>query len=104
MTNATKRLAKGNFEVDLKMNRVDEIGELTQSYVEMAGELKQLEQMRQDFVSNVSHEIKTPLIEVDGAAGEGTARTPAIMKSLNCRVRCPVFLGGLLQNVQPTIK
>lgn len=68
LTNATRRLAKGDFEVDLRMNRVDEIGELTQSYVEMAGELKQLEQMRQDFVSNVSHEIQTPLTSISGFA------------------------------------
>ncbi|MGN7760876.1 HAMP domain-containing sensor histidine kinase [Paenibacillus sp. 22594] len=66
LTIATKRLAKGDFEVDLKVNRVDEIGDLTQSYVEMAGELKQLEQMRQDFVSNVSHEIQTPLTSIAG--------------------------------------
>lgn len=63
-----KRLAKGDFEVELKVNRIDEIGELTQSYVEMAGELKQLEQMRQDFVSNVSHEIQTPLTSISGFA------------------------------------
>ncbi|CAH1057809.1 HAMP domain-containing sensor histidine kinase [Paenibacillus pseudetheri] len=68
LTNATKRLAKGDFEVELKVNRIDEIGELTQSYVEMAGELKQLEQMRQDFVSNVSHEIQTPLTSISGFA------------------------------------
>jgi signal transduction histidine kinase len=68
LTNATKRLAKGDFEVELKVNRVDEIGDLTQSYVEMAGELKQLEQMRQDFVSNVSHEIQTPLTSISGFA------------------------------------
>ena len=32
----------------------------------MAGELKQLEQMRQDFVSNVSHEIQSPLTSIRG--------------------------------------
>ncbi|AIQ57488.1 sensor histidine kinase [Paenibacillus borealis] len=68
LTNATKRLAKGDYEVDLKVNRVDEIGDLTRSYVEMAGELKQLEQMRQDFVSSVSHEIQTPLTSISGFA------------------------------------
>lgn len=68
LTNATKRLAKGDFNVEFKFNRVDEIGELTQSYVEMAGELKQLEQMRQDFVSSVSHEIQTPLTSISGFA------------------------------------
>jgi len=68
LTRATKKLAKGNFDVQLKVNRVDEIGELTESYIEMASELKQLEQMRQDFVSNVSHEIQTPLTSISGFA------------------------------------
>jgi len=68
LTTATKRLAKGDFDVKLKVNRQDELGELTKSYVEMAVELKQLEQMRQDFVSNVSHEIQTPLTSISGFA------------------------------------
>ena len=65
---ATKRLAKGNFDVELKMKRTDEMGALAQSFNEMANELKQLEQMRQDFVSNVSHEIQTPLTSISGFA------------------------------------
>ncbi|MBP1991093.1 HAMP domain-containing sensor histidine kinase [Paenibacillus eucommiae] len=65
---ATKRLAKGDFDVELKMKRKDEMGELAQSFNEMASELKQLELMRQDFVSNVSHEIQTPLTSISGFA------------------------------------
>ncbi|WP_438351046.1 HAMP domain-containing sensor histidine kinase [Paenibacillus sp. FA6] len=68
LTQATKRLAKGDFDVEIKMKRADEMGALTQSFNEMASELKQLEQMRQDFVSNVSHEIQTPLTSISGFA------------------------------------
>lgn len=68
LTNATKRLAKGDYGVKIKVNRSDEIGELTKSFVEMTGELKQLEHMRQDFVSSVSHEIQTPLTSISGFA------------------------------------
>ncbi|WP_246281345.1 HAMP domain-containing sensor histidine kinase [Saccharibacillus qingshengii] len=68
LTNATRRMALGDFEVDLAVKRMDEIGELTQSYTEMARGLKKLEQMRQDFVSNVSHEIQTPLTSISGFA------------------------------------
>src|SRR4029453_6671195 len=68
LTRATKRLAKGDFEVEIKTKRADEMGALTQSFNEMASELKQLEQMRQDFVSNVSHEIHTPLTSISGFA------------------------------------
>ncbi|OBZ16457.1 HAMP domain-containing sensor histidine kinase [Bacillus sp. FJAT-26390] len=68
MTTATKRLAKGNFDVELTLKRKDELGILAQSINEMAIELKQLEQMRQDFVSNVSHEIQSPLTAISGFA------------------------------------
>ncbi|MGC5776409.1 sensor histidine kinase [Paenibacillus pabuli] len=68
LTRATKRLAKGDFDVDIQTKRVDEMGALTHSFNEMASELKQLEQMRQDFVSNVSHEIQTPLTSISGFA------------------------------------
>lgn len=67
MTEATKRISKGDFNMDWKLRkRKDELGMLAQSFSEMALELKQLEQMRQDFVSNVSHEIQTPLTSISG--------------------------------------
>ncbi|BBI35510.1 HAMP domain-containing sensor histidine kinase [Cohnella abietis] len=68
LTKATKQLAKGDFDIEIKTKRADEMGALTQSFNEMASELKQLEQMRQDFVSNVSHEIQTPLTSISGFA------------------------------------
>ncbi|NOV00098.1 HAMP domain-containing sensor histidine kinase [Paenibacillus planticolens] len=68
LTRATKRLAKGDFNVELKMKRKDELGILARSFNETARELKQLEMMRQDFVSNVSHEIQSPLTSISGFA------------------------------------
>jgi len=68
MTDATKRLAKGDFEVELTINRGDELGTLSRSINDMAQEIKQMEQMRQDFVSNVSHEIQSPLTSISGFA------------------------------------
>ncbi|MFF2157235.1 ATP-binding protein [Paenibacillus chitinolyticus] len=68
LTAATKRLAKGDFDVELGVKRKDELGNLARSFNEMAVDLKQLEQMRQDFVSNVSHEIQSPLTSISGFA------------------------------------
>ncbi|MDR9855455.1 HAMP domain-containing sensor histidine kinase [Paenibacillus sp. VCA1] len=68
LTAATKRLAKGDFDVELGVKRKDELGILARSFNEMAVDLKQLEQMRQDFVSNVSHEIQSPLTSISGFA------------------------------------
>ncbi|MFH5187201.1 sensor histidine kinase [Paenibacillus sp. TAB 01] len=66
LTKATRRLAKGDFDVQMELNRTDEIGVLSASFNEMTFELRRLEQMRQDFVSNVSHEIQTPLTSIIG--------------------------------------
>lgn len=58
MTTAAEKMSRGDFEVELNLNRKDELGTLAQSFDRMARELKQIEQMRQDFVSNVSHEMQ----------------------------------------------
>ncbi|WP_313731605.1 HAMP domain-containing sensor histidine kinase [Cohnella nanjingensis] len=68
LTRATKQLAQGHFEVELKTKRKDELGMLAHSFNETARELRQLETMRQDFVSNVSHEIQSPLTSITGFA------------------------------------
>lgn len=66
MTTATRQIARGDFKINLRMRRRDEIGELAESIQHMASELGQLEQMRKDFVSNVSHEMQTPLTSIHG--------------------------------------
>lgn len=67
LTEATRRMAKGKFDAaNLPLTRRDEIGQLSVSYHEMATELAKLDQMRQDFVSSVSHEIQSPLTSISG--------------------------------------
>ena len=68
MTAATKKIAKGHYQVELDVNRSDEIGELAAHFSEMTRGLEQLEEMRQQFVSNVSHEIQSPLSSIKGFA------------------------------------
>ncbi|MBH5317166.1 HAMP domain-containing protein [Paenibacillus sp. GSMTC-2017] len=68
MTAATEKMSRGDFEVALNLSRKDELGTLAQSFDRMAKELKQIEQMRQDFVSNVSHEMQSPLTSITGFA------------------------------------
>lgn len=66
LTSATQALARGNFDVQIKLKLHDEIGILLKSFNSMAAKLQKLEQMRQDFVSNVSHEIQSPLTSIRG--------------------------------------
>ncbi|WP_341280974.1 HAMP domain-containing sensor histidine kinase [Paenibacillus sp. FSL H8-0537] len=68
MTEATKRIATGDFSVQLPVHRRDELGNLADSINRMTLGLSQLETMRQDFVSNVSHEIQSPLTSIGGFA------------------------------------
>ncbi|AJY75144.1 sensor histidine kinase [Paenibacillus beijingensis] len=63
---ATRRLAAGDFSVALRSKRKDEVGQLTNSFNYMAGELGMLDRMRTDFVNNVSHEIQSPLTSISG--------------------------------------
>ncbi|RKP53224.1 sensor histidine kinase [Cohnella endophytica] len=66
LTHATKRMAKGKFNTRLHTKRKDEIGQLTTSFNEMAVELANLDRIRQEFVTNVSHEFQTPLTSISG--------------------------------------
>ncbi|TFE28671.1 HAMP domain-containing histidine kinase [Cohnella luojiensis] len=66
LTRAARKMAKGDFRITLRTGRKDEIGQLTSSFNEMAKELGMLEKTRQQFVSNVSHEIQSPLTSIKG--------------------------------------
>jgi len=68
LSNASKELAGGNFDVMVEVKNMDEIGQLTSDFNLMAKELKNIDILRKDFVSNVSHEFKTPITSVIGYA------------------------------------
>ncbi|WP_196590041.1 sensor histidine kinase [Pectinatus frisingensis] len=69
---ALNRIAKGDFAVKIpvkqKGDRRNEYNELAKSVNKMALELSSIETMRQEFVSNVSHEIQSPLTSINGFA------------------------------------
>lgn len=67
LQNAIQEVAKGNFDVIVpEPRRKGELGKVIQSFNKMAHELSQTEMLRSDFVSNVSHEFKTPLASIAG--------------------------------------
>lgn len=68
LTEATQEVAKGNFDIQIESSRNDEIGRLTDNFNLMVRQLRDIEYLRKDFISNVSHEIKTPLASIRGFA------------------------------------
>ena len=67
MNQAAKVIAGGDFARRIELeNRTDEIGELASSFNYMAQELDKLEEMRNLFIANISHDLRTPLTSVKG--------------------------------------
>ncbi|MDO4733236.1 MAG: histidine kinase dimerization/phospho-acceptor domain-containing protein, partial [Bacillota bacterium] len=67
LSQAAKQIAKGDFSVRISdVDRHDEVYQLAKDFNRMAEQLQSNEYMRKDFISNVSHEIKTPLSVING--------------------------------------
>lgn len=66
LNQASVEYAKGNFTEKVQYNSDDEIGELTAAFNHMASQLNLLEERRKEFLSNVSHDLRTPLTSLKG--------------------------------------
>ena len=65
---AIEKIAHGNFDISVQIDKHDPFSEIADSVNKMAHELGNMENMRQDFISNVSHEIQSPLTSIGGFA------------------------------------
>lgn len=74
MKSVAIQLAEGNYQAKCNIKQKDEVGELANVMDLLAGRLDEaskeslkLEQMRKDFVSNISHELRTPVTVIRGS-------------------------------------
>ncbi|MER1986441.1 MAG: HAMP domain-containing sensor histidine kinase [Solibacillus sp.] len=68
LTEATKQLAKEDFDYALDIERQDEIGQLATSFHTMQQQLRHNDLARKAFISNVSHDFQSPLMNIQGYA------------------------------------
>jgi len=68
LTEATQKIAQGQYDLKLHTNRKDEIGRLASHFQTMSRELARADRARREFVANVSHEIHSPLSSIQGFA------------------------------------
>ncbi len=68
LSEATRKVAGGDFTVRLPVRGQDELGQLMENFNHMAAELQSIEYLQKDFISNVSHEFKTPIASIQGFA------------------------------------
>lgn len=74
INDAVNEIAQGNFDVRVQRKEYpnhqalfrNELDELSKNVNHMAAKLKEVDQMRQEFISSLSHELKTPIAAISG--------------------------------------
>lgn len=69
LSSCMQNVMTGDFSVNASTKgKIKEINELCESFNQMVDELKSMDTLQSDFVSNVSHEFKTPINAIEGYA------------------------------------
>lgn len=79
ISQAAAAFIQGDYSSRTTATQPDEIGQLGRTLNNMAEELEQIEQNRREFLSDVSHELKTPLASIQALAEamqDGLVKTP----------------------------
>jgi len=61
MAAAARRMAAGDWDVDVATTGRDEVGELARAFTSMAAQLAEVDRQRRALLADVSHELRTPL-------------------------------------------
>ncbi|MDE6024766.1 MAG: cell wall metabolism sensor histidine kinase WalK [Lachnospiraceae bacterium] len=66
INSVAEEYSTGNFETKMDITSNDEIGQLAVTLEYMASELSKLDEYRREFISNISHDFRSPLTSIKG--------------------------------------
>jgi signal transduction histidine kinase len=69
MSIVARKIAAGDVNKRVEIHTDDEVGEFAESFNVMADSLEKVEQNRKEFISNVSHELRSPITSIKGFIG-----------------------------------
>lgn len=61
-----EELSAGNFSTRIELGKYDEMKKIEKSFNTLATELEKTEILRSNFVNDLSHELKTPIVSISG--------------------------------------
>ena len=66
ITSNAKQLPQGKYTIDPKTNRYKEAADLNNTLVQAANDIQKADKAKRDLISNVSHDLRTPLTMIGG--------------------------------------
>ena len=106
MINKLNALASGKFSTRLRFGKLlsknPTFCELSESFNTLAEELENTEMLRSDFINNISHEFKTPIVSISGLAKllkKGNLTEEQKIQSLNAIEEESLRLSRMATNV-----
>lgn len=66
MNQVAKIISGGNYNERVEISGQDEVGQLGESFNEMAESIQNNDKIRRDFIANVSHDLRSPLTSMQG--------------------------------------
>lgn len=68
LSDGARQMAAGNYDVQVQVDRQDELGLLAQEFNRMAREVQRSARLEKEILANVSHDLRTPLTLIKGYA------------------------------------
>ena len=85
LNEAALKISEGDLSVRVSIERKDELGNLANTFNAMVLRIKEIDELKDTFVSSVSHELRSPLSAIDGYCDyliEGLERSMSVEKQL----------------------